>query len=166
MNWVTADLSDDHPEVAVVNTDRFRHFGQKMSFCGPIRTVQAYEDNALVKATLETPGEGAVLVVDGGGSTRCALVGDVLAQLAIENDWAGIVLWAAVRDSAVVNTMEVGIKAIATSIEFCGFHLRTIWVTATTKITTTSGLIHGIATSGRGFMHGTAITGTRARRCR
>ncbi len=115
MTWTTADLSDADPTVATLSTERLRRFGTPTSFCGPIRTVQVFEDNTLVRGLLETPGEGAVLVVDGGGSTRCALIGDQLAQLAIDHGWNGLVIWGAIRDSAVIDAMPIGINAIATS---------------------------------------------------
>ena len=112
MNFATTDLSDEAPE-AVVTEPVFSGFGGEESFAGPIETVKVFEDNVLVKATLQTPGEGRVLVVDGGGSLRCALVGDVLAQIAIDNEWAGIVVYGCVRDTAVTRTMPIGIKALA-----------------------------------------------------
>lgn len=92
----------------------FRSFGRKLSFNGPAHTLKVHEDNAMVRATLEQPGDGKVLVVDGGGSVRCALVGDRLAQLAIDNDWAGIIVSGAIRDSADIEDMPVGIRALAT----------------------------------------------------
>ena len=115
MTWTTADLSDAHPTVAALSTEKLRHFGRQPSFCGPIRTVQVFEDNTSVRALLETAGNGAVLVVDGGGSTRCALVGDQLATLAIDNGWSGLVVWGAIRDSAIIGTMPTSIVAMATS---------------------------------------------------
>ncbi len=90
-------------------------FGGVSAFCGPIATVVAPEDNTFVRTMLEAPGRGRVLVVDGFGSVRCALVGDNLAQLAIDNDWAGIVVNGAIRDSAVIDAMDVGVKALATN---------------------------------------------------
>ena len=92
----------------------FASFGRKQSFCGPARTLKVFEDNVLVRATLETPGQGHVLVVDGGGSLRCALVGGNLAQLAQDNGWAGILVNGCVRDAAELNACEVGIRALAT----------------------------------------------------
>ena len=104
----TADLLDAHPELAVCEP-ALVSFGGVAAFCGPIATVVAPDDNTLVRATLETPGEGRVLVVDGLGSVRCALVGDNLAQLVIDNDWAGVVVNGAIRDSAVIDAMDVGV---------------------------------------------------------
>jgi regulator of ribonuclease activity A len=93
----------------------FRAFGKKRRFHGRIRTVKVYEDNVLVKQTLSQPGEGQVLVVDGGGSTRCALMGDLLATLAIDNGWAGVVIYGSIRDSAEVDQMPIGVLAVGTS---------------------------------------------------
>jgi len=82
---------------------------------GPIATLKLFEDNTLVRKALEQPGSGRVLVVDGGGSTRCALVGDRLATLAKDNGWAGIIVYGCIRDSAVIAGIEVGVKAIGTT---------------------------------------------------
>jgi len=76
-------------------------------------TVKVFEDNTLVRAALETPGAGRVLVVDGGGSRRCALLGDRLAQLAIDNGWAGLIINGCIRDSREVDAMDIGVKALA-----------------------------------------------------
>lgn len=110
----TADLSDAHPE-AQVCAPIFRDFGRKRAFHGPIATVKVFEDNTLVRAMLETPGRGRVLVVDGGGSLRCALVGGMLGELALKNDWAGIVVYGCVRDAVELAAQDVGVKALATN---------------------------------------------------
>ena len=89
---------------------QFRHYGARGRFHGPVRTVKTFEDNALIRQMLSTPGSGAVLVVDGGGSLRCALVGDVLAGLGRQNGWAGLVVWGAVRDTAALAGLDLGIK--------------------------------------------------------
>lgn len=107
-----ADLCDEHEETAEVCLVQFRDFGARRSFSGPIRTVRCYEDNSLVKATLSEPGYGRVLVVDGGGSLRRALLGDVLAADAVRNGWAGVVINGAVRDVAVLGGMDLGVKAL------------------------------------------------------
>lgn len=109
-----ADLCDAHEDEIEVCVAALRDFGGRKAFAGPIRTVRCHEDNSLVKATLETPGEGCVLVVDGGGSLRRALVGDMLGASAVKNGWAGIVVYGAVRDSAVLATLDLGIKALGT----------------------------------------------------
>lgn len=112
MTLATADLCDAHPDKVKVCQTPFRSFGRVATFHGPIRTLSVLDDNALVRQTLERPGHGAVLVVNGGGSMKRALVGDNLAKLAIDNGWAGIVVHGAIRDSGVINTMEVGLKAL------------------------------------------------------
>ena len=114
MITATADLCDAHPGVVKVCHIPFRSFGQVTAFHGPIRTLSVLDDNALVRQVLERPGQGAVLVVNGGGSLKRALVGDNLASLAIDNGWAGIIVHGAIRDSAVLNTMDVGVKAVGT----------------------------------------------------
>lgn len=110
----TADLMDDHPDAQVAEP-ALRAFGASPAFAGPIHTVVAPEDNTLVRSELETAGEGRVLVVDGFGSKRCALVGDNLAQLAIDNGWAGIVVNGCIRDAAVIDQMPIGVHALATN---------------------------------------------------
>lgn len=110
-----ADLCDEHEGVIEVCVAPFRDFGGRTAFSGPIRTVRCHEDNSLVKATLAEPGEGYVLVVDGGGSLHRALVGDVLAADAVKNGWAGIVVYGAVRDAVVLSTLDIGIKALGTN---------------------------------------------------
>lgn len=108
----TADLSDAHPDAAVAEP-AFRSFGGVTAFGGTIRTVECFEDNSRVRSTLESPGDGAVLVVDGGGSLRCALVGDRLAALAIEHGWSGVVVNGCVRDTALLADMDLGVVALA-----------------------------------------------------
>ena len=114
MTTATADLCDAHPDMVKVCHTPFRSFGQVAAFHGPIRTLSVLDDNALVRQVLERPGQGAVLVVNGGGSLKRALVGDNLARLAIDNGWAGIIVHAAIRDTAVIAAMPVGIKAVGT----------------------------------------------------
>ena len=111
MSFATTDFSDAHPEAQVCDPI-FRDFGGKVAFHGSIKTLKVFEDNALVRATLETPGEGRVLVVDAGGSTRCAVVGGNLGQLAVKNNWAGIVVYGYIRDSAEIAAQAVGVKAL------------------------------------------------------
>ena len=114
MTLATADLCDAHPDRVKVCQTPFRSFGQVTAFHGPIRTLSVLDDNALVRQALERPGQGAVLVVNGGGSLKRALVGDNLAKLAIDNGWAGIIVHGAIRDSAVIDSMGIGIKAVGT----------------------------------------------------
>lgn len=91
----------------------FRDFGGIPRFCGPVATIRCFEDNSLVKSAVESPGEGRVLVVDGGGSLRRALVGGNLAAAAARNGWAGIVVDGAVRDHAELAVVALGLRALA-----------------------------------------------------
>lgn len=111
----TADLYDSYGDALQVAAPVFRRFGRREVFGGPIATLKVFEDNTLVRARLETAGGGRVLVVDGGGSLRCALVGDRLARLAMDNDWAGIIINGCIRDSKEIDAMAVGIMALATN---------------------------------------------------
>ena len=114
MSFTTADLCDIHSENIRVCDPIFRDFGARRSFFGPVATVSAFEDNALVRQRLQEPGEGRVLVVDGGGSVQRAMVGGDLAQLALDNGWAGIVVNGCVRDSHELAVVAVGVRALAT----------------------------------------------------
>ena len=113
--FATADLCDEFGEEARVAEPVFRDYGGASSFGGPVSTVRVFEDNVLVRDALEEDGRGRVLVVDGGGSTRCALVGGNLAALAHENGWAGILVYGCVRDSVELSAVPVGVKALNTS---------------------------------------------------
>lgn len=110
----TADLVDAYGAEVRVCDIQFRQFGGRRMFCGPVRTVSCHEDNGLLRDLLRTPGSGSVLVVDGGGSLRTALVGDLIAGAAQANGWAGLVVHGAVRDSAALCSVELGIKALGT----------------------------------------------------
>jgi regulator of ribonuclease activity A len=111
--FTTADLCDAHAEGVQVARPIFRDLGGRRAFAGPAETVRVFEDNALIRRLLETEGRGRVLVVDGGGSLRCALVGGRLAALAAEGGWSGIVVYGCVRDSAELGKAGVGVKALA-----------------------------------------------------
>jgi len=113
MSYLTADLADAHPAAAVC-APLFRDYGGCRQFHGPIRTLKLFEDNQLLREVLETPGEGAVLVVDGGGSLRCALFGGNLGALAVKNGWAGVLINGCVRDSEELAAQPIGVKALAT----------------------------------------------------
>jgi regulator of ribonuclease activity A len=113
--FTTADLFDAHGEHVQVAVGRFVALGRRRAFSGPISTLEVHEDNALVRRALEEPGEGRVLVVDGGGSLRTALVGDKLAALGVENGWVGVVVWGAIRDRAVIDTMDFGVRCLGTT---------------------------------------------------
>jgi len=111
----TADLVDDiGPDVRSCDT-QFRQFGGRAQFAGPISTVRCFEDNALLKSVLSEPGDGRILVIDGGASVHAALVGDVIAELARSNRWAGLIINGAVRDAATLVTVDIGIKALGTN---------------------------------------------------
>ena len=114
MQFKTADLCDEHESRISVAQPLFRNYGGNTSYCGKISTIKCFEDNSLVREALKSPGAGRVLVIDGGGSTRRALVGDLLAQAGADNNWAGIVVYGCIRDSGVIATINIGCKAIAT----------------------------------------------------
>ena len=111
MSFATTDLSDAHPEAQVADPI-FGDFGGASAFHGPVITLKVFEDNGMVRALLEQPGNGHVLVVDGGGSARCALVGGNLGKLGVDNGWAGIVVNGFVRDSDELAEQDIGIKAL------------------------------------------------------
>lgn len=108
----TVDLCDKYRGSVQVALPVFSAYGRHPSFAGAIVTVKCYEDNTVVKETLSRPGKGKVLVVDAGGSLKCALVGDLVAGLAARHKWAGIVLNGCVRDVAATNTVPIGIRAL------------------------------------------------------
>ena len=115
MGFKTADLYDAHAAEVSVAQPLLRHYGGRRVFCGQILTVQVFEDNLLVRQTLDTvDGRGKVLVVDGGASLRVALVGDRLAQIAVRQGWEGIVVNGCIRDSAECAGFDLGLMALAT----------------------------------------------------
>ncbi|MFH0342961.1 MAG: ribonuclease E activity regulator RraA [Chromatiales bacterium] len=115
MSFATADLYDQHEHRLQVLEPILSDYGGQRRFSGPIATVKVFEDNSLVRAALEEPGGGKVLVVDGGGSLRCALVGDKLAELAGRNGWAGLVVYGCIRDAAAIAKIPIGLKAVNTT---------------------------------------------------
>lgn len=111
----TADLVDEiYPDVRSCDL-QMQNYGGKTTFAGRITTVRCFQDNALLKSILSTPGDGGVLVVDGGGSLHTAMVGDLIAALAADNGWAGVIVHGVVRDAAALRTIDVGIKALGTN---------------------------------------------------
>jgi regulator of ribonuclease activity A len=110
----TADLCDDHGDRVQVCEPIFHAFGGRSAFHGSISTVRCFEDNSRVKEAVESPGEGRVLVVDGGGSRRRALLGDKLGLAAVSNGWAGVIIHGCIRDSAELGRMALGIRALGT----------------------------------------------------
>ena len=113
MQYVTPDLCDAYPELVQVVEPMFSNFGGRESFGGEIVTVKCHEDNSLVKAQAELPGQGRVLVVDGGGSLRRALLGDLIAVKAAKNGWEGMVIYGCVRDVDVLMQIDLGVQALA-----------------------------------------------------
>ena len=111
-NWTTPDLCDEYSETLEIVEPLFRNFGGLSRFGGEIATVKCFEDNSMVKEQLRLPGGGRVLVVDGGGSNRCALLGDQLAELAIQNGWAGVVIHGSIRDVEMIQEMPLGVQAV------------------------------------------------------
>ena len=115
MSFATADLFDAYGDELQVLELGLMDFGGRSRFSGAIATVKAYEDNSQVRETLATPGQGRVLVVDGAGSRRFALLGDRLAELALEQSWSGVVVYGCVRDAAALGQMALGVRALGTS---------------------------------------------------
>lgn len=115
MTIKTTDICDEHSDSLRVMAPIFLDYGAVRAFGGPVSTVKVFEDNSLVRSALEESGEGRVLVVDGGGSLRCALLGDNLAELGRRNNWAGIVVYGCIRDSADIAEIDIGVKALNTN---------------------------------------------------
>jgi regulator of ribonuclease activity A len=115
MRISTADLYDANEGNTQVVEPLYRDFGGVTAFSGRVATVKVFEDNSLVRQALEEPGEGRILLVDGGGSLHCALLGDVLGQLAVDNGWTGVVVHGCIRDSRALSGMRLGVKAIASN---------------------------------------------------
>lgn len=111
--FVTPDLCDEYPEVQVVEP-MFCNFGGRESFGGQIVTVKCFEDNSVVKQMVDEPGGGKVMVVDAGGSMRCAMLGDMLAEKAAKQGWEGIILYGCIRDVDVIAETDLGVQALAT----------------------------------------------------
>jgi regulator of ribonuclease activity A len=111
----TADLVDEIGADVRSCDLQLSQFGGRATFTGPITTVKCFEDNALLKSVLSEPGNGGVLVIDGGGSLHSALVGDIIAGLGVDNGWTGIIITGAVRDAATLRTLDIGIKALGTN---------------------------------------------------
>jgi regulator of ribonuclease activity A len=113
MNQKTTDLCDEQPD-AVTLPAQLRDFGGTVRFSGRALTVKCYEDNSRIKELSMTPGDGRVLVVDGGASLRCALLGDVIAADLVKNGWRGAIIYGCIRDAAALQAMALGVKALAT----------------------------------------------------
>ncbi|MCY7360680.1 MAG: ribonuclease E activity regulator RraA [Ignavibacteria bacterium] len=116
MTIKTSDLCDENADkVRIAEPISFKDFGGKKNFCGKIHTVKCFENNPFVRAALEKNGEGKVLVVDGGGSLKCALLGDMLGEIAVKNKWNGIILFGCIRDSVALSKLKLGVKALNTN---------------------------------------------------
>jgi regulator of ribonuclease activity A len=115
MSLATADLVDAHADVVRSCDVQFRQYGKRLRFHGPIRTIKCANDNQLIKQVVATPGNGAVLVVDGGASLSSALVGDLMAALAQKSGWAGLVILGAIRDAVALADIDIGIKALGSN---------------------------------------------------
>jgi regulator of ribonuclease activity A len=111
----TPDLCDDFGHKLVSCNVQFRQFGGRRQFFGPIRTIRCVYDNLLVRRTLETRGDGSVLVVDGQGYLGSSLLGDNLGGMGAANGWSGIVIYGALRDSAALAKLDIGVKALGTN---------------------------------------------------
>lgn len=115
MSFLTTDLYDAHEGRVAVLEPMLKSYGGKPRFSGQIVTLKLYEDNTLVREMLAEPGAGKVLVVDGGGSKRCALLGDQIAELAVKNQWEGVVIYGCIRDSVAIAALPLGVRALDTN---------------------------------------------------
>jgi regulator of ribonuclease activity A len=109
---LTPDLCDNHPEARVLEP-MLSNFGGRPVFGGEIVTVKCFEDNSFVKEQLGKPGKDKVLVVDGGGSLRRALLGDMIGASAVKNGWAGVIIYGCVRDVCELSELDLGVQALA-----------------------------------------------------
>ena len=115
IQFSTPDLSDKHGDAVIALDPIFQNYGGLLNFYGEIQTVKCFEDNSLVKQLVAEPGLGRVMVVDGGGSLRKALLGDMLAKQAVENGWAGFVIYGCIRDAEIIAGLPIGVRALNTS---------------------------------------------------
>jgi len=112
MDYLTPDLCDSYPELVRVLEPMLHNFGGRDSFGGEIVTVKCFEDNSLVKEAAATDGHGKVLVVDGGASLRRALLGDMIAEKAVENGWEGFIIYGCIRDVDAIAALDLGVQAL------------------------------------------------------
>lgn len=113
MTFSTPDLCDDNPDLVRVCEPMFVNFGGRNAFHGEVVTIKCHEDNSLVKENASKPGQGKVMVVDGGGSLRKALLGDMIAENAVKNGWEGLIIYGCVRDVDALEQLDLGVQAIA-----------------------------------------------------
>ena len=114
MNYKTADLYDKYENSLSICEPLFSDYGGQITFSGKVRTLKCFEDNSLVRDMLGETVDGDVLVVDAGGSRRCAMLGDMLAQMGVDNGWSGVIMNGCIRDAEDIATMPLGVKALAT----------------------------------------------------
>ena len=112
MKFATPDICDQYPDIVSVVEPIFNSFGGRINFCGEIVTIKCFEDNSLVKENVAKPGKGKVMVVDGGGSLRRALMGDLVAADAVNNGWEGVIIYGCIRDVDPISEMDLGVKAL------------------------------------------------------
>jgi regulator of ribonuclease activity A len=115
MPIITAEIHDAHPDEVAVCDAQFRSFGKRLAFAGPCATLKVHEDHIRARALCGEPGQGRVLVIDAGGSLRIGIMGDTMAALAAQNGWAGAVIFGAVRDTAAIDELDFGVKALGTT---------------------------------------------------
>ena len=113
MEYLTPDLCDKYPALVQVLEPLLSNFGGKSSFGGEIVTIKCHEDNSLIATHVNDGGTGKVLVVDGGGSLRCGMLGDNLAGKAASNGWEGIIIYGCIRDVDIIAEIELGVQALA-----------------------------------------------------
>jgi regulator of ribonuclease activity A len=113
VDYVTPDLCDSYEGVRIATAGLFKNFGGRKSFGGQAVTVKCFEDNSRVKELLATEGKGKVLVVDGGGSLRCALLGDLIGDSAVKCGWEGVIVYGCVRDVDALAQLDLGVQALA-----------------------------------------------------
>lgn len=114
-DFTTADLYDELEDNLISCSTQFTQYGGQRRFTGPISTVKCFRDNQIVKETLNSPGAGRVLVVDGDANLESALMGDMIAEAAVQNGWAGVIINGAIRDSVAIATLDLGVKALGTN---------------------------------------------------
>lgn len=112
MEIILPDLCDQYPDVEVLDLI-FNNYGGKQAFGGEVVTVKCFEDNSKVKELVATDGTGKVMVVDGGGSMRAALLGDMLAEKALSNGWQGLIIYGCIRDIDIIRTLDLGVQALS-----------------------------------------------------
>ena len=114
MDFRTADLCDQFSDDIEVCEPLFRSYGGHMRFAGRIATIKCFEDNSRVRELVKEPGDGRVLIIDAGGSMRRAVLGDMLAQSAVDQGWSGVIIFGCIRDSAAIAQMPLGVHALGT----------------------------------------------------